>query len=103
MRCAICLAGNIKYKMCCNTHVHKKCQKLWGETCIICRKKIPIVTDKKYTYTPPEPELTRAELREQLAIMQEIQRRNEREHGDIEISIEQGTVRRLTSYFENLF
>ena len=37
MRCAICLHGNISYKSCCNMYIHKKCQKRWGNECIVCK------------------------------------------------------------------
>lgn len=110
MRCAICLSGNISYKMCCNLHVHKKCQKKWGKNCIICKKPVKqIKTTERYQYEPPEPEMTREELQEQMAIMQEIQ--NRRTVFREEIDSLQGsstnpsrlsTVRMLTSFFENL-
>jgi hypothetical protein len=102
MRCAICLGGNIKYKTCCNIHIHKQCQKKWGENCIICRMPIKDVkTTKKYMYIPPEPELTREELQEQIIIMQQIQRRNTGLNAELAIiSARSNSVQYLTSFFE---
>lgn len=105
MRCVICLSGNINYKLCCNIHVHKKCQKKWGKNCIICKKQVEhIVTAKEYHYEPPEPEMSREELQEQLNIMQEIQ--NRRSGISEELSslprARLSTIRMLNSFFENL-
>lgn len=110
MRCAICLSGNINYKMCCNLHVHKRCQKKWGNTCIICKKPVEkIKTNKRYMYVPPEPEMTREELHEQITIMQEIQQRRSSTITELESISSYGssasrsaTIRMLTSFFENL-
>ena len=104
MRCAICLSGNISYKMCCNMYIHRKCQKQWSKNCIICRKEIKYIkTKKKYVYVPPEPELTREELQEQIALMQEIERRNIIIRDEINTLVDRtNTVHVVTSFFENI-
>jgi hypothetical protein len=59
MKCLICLNNKASKKHCC-VKTHVKCQKQWGDTCIICKKKIPgLKTNKKYVYREEElPEIT---------------------------------------------
>ena len=69
----ICLSGWARRKYCC-VYTHKKCQKRWGSSCIICKKNTGIFTRNSYVFIPDNevPELSQEEIAEQLDIMRQI-------------------------------
>lgn len=74
--CLICLCESKYVKRLCCGHAHLRCQKKWGSQCLICRKNTGIFTKKNYMYIPEVPQLSLAEINEQIEIYHEIQIRN---------------------------
>lgn len=63
----VCLEFSKSVKRICCGDTHKKCQKKWGDCCIICRKPIPNFKSKnkyKYEYDPFQ-DMTFEEVRQQ--------------------------------------
>jgi hypothetical protein len=61
-------------RYCCGD-LHKSCAKKWG-ACVICSKTLFEGIKKKYRYIPDPPDLTDAEILEQIEIQFEIDRQN---------------------------